>query len=81
MPTVHITTNGGESIEAEVVGEWPDYESVVEAHGYDASAVEWSVDDPDADLQDAIQNASNLQELKGALTSSEHPAQAKGRGQ
>lgn len=80
MPRVKVTTSDGDEQLLEVVGDWPDYESVVEAHGYDPTAVDWSVDDPDADLAEAIQNASNLQELKDALTSSDHPAKSKGRG-
>lgn len=76
MPRVRITPSDGKQQFIEVVGDWPDYESVLEAHGFDPAAVEWSVDDPDADLHDAIENASNLQELKFALTSSGHPAQA-----
>lgn len=83
MPRVRLlnqTDEDAQAIEFEVTGEWPGYDSVLEAHGYDPATTDYEVADPDASLSRAIETASNLEELKAALTSDEHPAQARGRG-
>jgi hypothetical protein len=83
MPRVKLTNktdDDGNPISFEAVGEWPSYDGVLEAHGYDPESTDYDVDDPDADLHDAIQSASDLSELKDALTSDNHPTQANGRG-
>lgn len=80
MPRVKLsneTDDDGNLVEFEVVGDWPSYDAVLEAHGYDPAETDYTVDDPDADLETAIQDASNLQELKDALTADSHPAQAR----
>lgn len=82
MPRIILpneTDKSGEPKEIKVVGEWPSYDAVLEAHGYDPASTDFEVDDPDADLENAIQNASNLQELKSALMDSNHPAKSRGR--
>lgn len=77
---INETDDDGQPIEFEVVGEWPSYDAVVEANGYDPATTDYEVDDPDAELAASIQAASTLDELKSALTSDDHPAQARGRG-
>jgi hypothetical protein len=84
MPRVKLpneTDDDGQPIVVEVVGEWPSHEAVLEAHGYDPDTTDYELDDPQAELAEAIDSASDLQELKDAMTGKSNgpPVQANNR--
>lgn len=81
MAKIHVTTDDGGTDTITTVGDYPT-EDALRSDGYDPDTVSYEVEDPQADLESAIGDASNLQELKDALTGSGAgpPAQARGNG-
>lgn len=82
MKRITITDSDGDEQNVTAVGNWPSDDAIVEANGYDPKSVSYEVDDPQGDLEDAISNASSMQELKDALTRAGGgpSAQAAGKG-
>lgn len=50
------------------IEQWESAADVVEAHGWNPDEVEYVVNDPQAEFESTIKDASNLQELKKALS-------------
>lgn len=73
---IRVTEDDGDVVTLAVIDMTA--EAALKSHGYDPNLADYTVDDPQGDLEDAISNASNLQELKDALTDNNRPVQARG---